>query len=349
MAWVDRPDTERINEAFAAIRDEGFLGSNKMGGVGYIYENILSQKLTAKTPVELQAINDRLKLGTSITVTSSGKLRRRSVRAVLLAATLMWRDSVEASVYLKRYKDMSLEALRNSFYNMFPLSDNATIRAQWDSSNFTRPNQVSHQFAQPKDWSREIVPVFRFMVHCIARDDPMSWPGKDNPVAELSKYDLTSMTLLDSTKRYTYFNKGGFIFAVPRNNILVTYAHDLMSDTHAGPRADASHQLNLANEAKTLHFGTGGLKTPDEVVDAQSSAGAYGIVSSAYNEIAICGRPGTPLPWGMTGILECRAVFSLVPKSGVVHPNSLAETAQRGWAQIAERLGIPMLYIPMMV
>jgi hypothetical protein len=241
-----------------------------------------------------------------------------------------------------------MDALKHAFFFQFPMTDNKTIRAQWCGHSFTNPtlSAFSDKFSSLKDWSKEIIPPFRFMVHCVS--EPSTWGGKTDPVGELSKYDFTSMTLLDSSKRFTYFNNGGMIFNVAKSNIIVTYGHDLMSNTHSSA-SGSNTELSLADEIKTLSFGTGGLKTPDQIIAAQSATGAYGLsvtTESKYNEIAICGRPGVPLPWGMTSTIELRAVFAMVPKSGKMIAKTPQERKAGEWKTISEQLNVPMLYIP---
>ncbi len=351
--WVNKPNTPRINKAFAGIRDVAFLGSNKIGPIGHNYEKVLSGKLNALGPPQLAVIDARLALGNYVIRTASAKQKRRALRAVLLACSVMLPAPKPAASYLQRYKSMGLDDLRHAFFSVFPYNDNSVVRAMWSPGVFTDPGLTAfaQQFAQAKDWNAGGLPAFRFMVHCV--DDPANWGGKADPVAELSNYDLTSMTLLDSTKRFTYFNWGGMVFNVPQNNILITYAHDQMSNTHGGARG-ANGELALVNEIKTLAIGTDGLKSPDDIVAGQSQDGAYlpqgggnsPTKSSSYNEISVCGRPGTPLPWGHSGALTLKAVFSLVPKNGVLQVNHVAKSKE--WAAIGTALNVPMLYIPMM-
>ncbi len=351
--WTDKPATPRINKAFAGIRDVGFLGGNKIGAVGYVYEKVLSEKLNGKTDKQLAAIDEQLALGNYVIRTDAAKLKRRALRAVVLACCVMLNSPGQGARFLQRYKGMGIDDLRNAFFSQFPYVDDTVVRAKWSAHTFTNAGDAlfAAQFAQLTDWTTALVPKFRFMVHCV--DEPGKWGGKEDPVAELSKYDLTSMTLLDSTKRYTYFNWGGMVFSVPENNIMVTYSHDQMSDTHGPARGDRS-QLSLANEVKTLAFGTDGLKSPDEVVKAQDAKGTYApagmtsspTINSTYNEISICGRPDTPLPWGRTGTLKLQAVFSLVPKNGKLVGLQLEKSKE--WAKIGQNKKVPMLYIPMM-
>ena len=309
------------------------------------YVRQLEQRLAARA--DRPAIDRALELGWYVLHTDPHKLQRHAVRAVLLAHFLMKNVPLAQAEGLRaHYGDLPLEALKREFVFLFPaLDDSAATRMAWHPALFTDPRQL-RELWRPRDWRGQVLPEYRFIVHAVT--NPAS-PVLLDPVGQLSTYDLLSMSVLSSRKPWAYCNRG-VILRVPQNNILLTSPADMFTQTHALSIHEHRRQPQglpvMADHIAHQNALLGGLRTPQAVVHEQHSGAAPHGTNSLYNEIAVCGRPGVPLPHGQTGALQLLGYFLSIQMNGRLQPSpDLANPAEQFGSWAAAR-NVPLLFLP---
>jgi hypothetical protein len=316
-------------------------------GTGPHYVRQLQGQLDAR-PGDAQAIDSALSLGWYALHTDAHKRQRQALRAVLLANFLMKGVPVAQVEGLRSYYgSMSLDALKRQFVFLFPALDDAEgKRRAWHPALFTDPRRL-RELWRPVDWRHKPVPEYRFIVHAITNAGS---PVLTDPIGQLSRYDLLSMSILSTRKPWAYVNRG-VILRVPQNNIIATSPADMLTQTHAVSiherRRDPGAGLPImAEHVAQRNAQLGGLRTPQEVVQAQHTNVAPFGIKSLYNEIAVCGRPGVPLPHGLTGRLELAGYFLAIQKNGQYLPSPDLENPAEWMGGWAASHGVPLLFLP---
>jgi hypothetical protein len=336
-----------IDAIVAALREPWFFGDS--GGrttaskAGENYGTILRDKFNLRR--DQAAIDKALGLGFYVIHSEGNKRQRMALRAVLAAHVLMKnRDADDIARIRPTYESMSFDALKRAFVNFFPLDDDKFKRRAWSTMRFTDPCWL-RALRTRQDWRNKAIPSYQFLVH--TNDNPTTAPLWQDPVAELSKYSCSSLTLLSNQKPFTYFVQG-VILRVPAVNVLVTYHADLMSK----PREESVHKPKFlkhtfAEEIHELAMASGGeLLSPAEIIQKQGLTSPSVGVRSLYNEILVCGTSGVPLPWGVTGPLKLVGVFMQTDKKGDLLRPFDAPQRLKACQDCAKRFHVPLLFLP---
>jgi hypothetical protein len=342
--------TPHFDAIIAALNQPGFFAENAARSTAAAqaksYATILTQNFSQRA--DKDAIDAALALGVYLWHSEVNKKQRLILRAVLLAHILLKNEPIANIPFLRlRYESLAFDALKRAFVSVFPLPDD-TARLLWNPDYFTLPIELA-ELRTEQDWRHQRVPDYMFIVH--GSDDPSKVLWQD-PVKEVEKYSGSSMTLMSNEKPYIYQAVGmvqGVIFKVPAKNILVTYRADLMSVLRAGTvKNPGAGTLTFGEEIIELAAASGALLSPRQLLRLTNRTDQGPSVSGVlnkYNEIVVCGKPGVPLPWGVTEKLKLVGMFMQITKAGAL----LGGNAPQRKIDIeahAKRLRCPLLFLP---
>lgn len=330
-----------VDSVIQALVEPWFFGAPRSAGENY--GKLLTRQFNARG--DQAAVDAALGLGGYLIHTQANKNKRVALRAVMLASILMKGTKVgEVDALRKRCESLPIDALKRAFANQFPGLDGDGMRDLWSPAFFTMPILLP-ELCTLTNWTGKTIPNYQFIVH--TSEDPITPSAVfQDPLGELSKYAASSFSLMNNKKPATYFLQG-LIFKIPANNILVTYHSDLLSvlrEQSVHKPTYGKHTFAEEIGELSMATGSGGLLSPGAIIRAQDSAGSFAI-KSRYNELLICGKPGMPLPQGVTGALQLQGMFISCTKDGKILGFD-GDARKKACKRHAERFNVPLLYLP---
>lgn len=337
--------TSHFAAVLAALRGSWFftdsVSRSTAAEQGRAYASRLEQAFNPRADKE--AIESALGLGFYAVHTQANEQKRLALRAVLAAEMLIKnRRPADIPALRRPYECLPLDALKRAFVHLFPVGQADSNREKWAPNNFTDPSQLP-ALKNREDWTGRSVPPYMFLVHMNANPATSAvWQEPDR----FDRYSASSLTLMSNKKPFTYPGPGqtqGLILRVPENNILVTHYTDLMSQLHLESIAKEKTGRSLAEEILELISATGGrLEAPETVLNMTNSGTPTVGMSSKYNEVVVCGKPGVQLPWGVTEKVQVVGMFMLVTKDGKL----LIGGEERLQAMRIHCKNLPLLFLP---
>jgi hypothetical protein len=326
-----------VDHTIEALTKPWFFGDQR----GSTYGGILRTKFEAAA--NKASIDSALALGNYLIHIESQKNKRHALRAVLLGNFLMKGFPVQQHQQLRQRCDsLSLEELKKEFAFLFPALLDNDKRSLWHPAYFTDPDNLA-ALKRSNDWRKGGIPRYRFIVHTLREPEARRSIFR-NPIFELSKYEVLSMSIMSNEHPYSH-SLQGLILRVPMNNILITSPMDVAISNYApsvhGQAANPGARV-CADEIIRIAAEQGGLRAPNDVI---ANSGQF-----HYNEIVVCGKAGIPLPHGTTESLTLVGVFVATDMTGTMKVlPALRDQYMRIVEDSALNNNVPLLYLPKMV